>query len=121
MGAFVRAKTKDITVTGPEGAENTVTIKAAPSYGDQSFVSDRSVAIDPTQGEAGVSVRAGESSLAMLLVMIKGWRGPDFEEDGKPVPVSEANVRDLDSAVAKQIQEAVTPLFRGVDEAEGKS
>ncbi len=102
MGKFFSAG-ETVRLIFPDG--QWVDLKKEPSQGDADYVAGKMFA----DGKA--NILAGR--LPMMARLIIAW---SFEEDGKPVPVSEEMIDVLDSKYRNLIIEKINQLTNAADE-----
>lgn len=82
-----------------DGKGNTIYIRAKMGYGIKNRVAGKAASVSTDGKSADVDVDVGAYQIALLVLNVLGWEGPDFvdEETGKPVPCTPENIELADS------------------------
>lgn len=121
MSARIKQEIIPVTVDG----QNVIYIRSRMTLGMQTRIAD-GLKMRPSAngGKPVVGIGEGEALILLLLESISDWEGPDFEEDGKVVPVNAVTLDELDPAdpLFLKLREEVTNLYqRALESANGTS
>lgn len=121
MSIRIKQELTPITVDG----QTVIYIRSKMTLGMQTHIAD-GLKMRPTQNGGKPIIGIGEGEALMLLMQesIDSWEGPEFEEDGKPVPVNAVTIGELDPTdpLFLKLREAVMELYqRALEGANGTS
>lgn len=108
MSNFISRDKKPVTLD--DDPHNTIFIKSGVDRGTHGRVMSKIAAIRSSTGnnmEATIDI--GAYQLALLVNFVVGWAGPDFEEDGKLLDCTPANIERL-SMEAPLVDEALVQI-----------